>query len=444
MGKWMKILGGIGVLAVGVIVAGVAILMSQDFNEYKGLIAEKAKEATGRDLKIDGDLNLEISLNPAIAVEGVSFANASWGSRPEMVSVKKFAAEVSLIPLLSGQVVVNRLVVEGVDLLAETNKDGLGNWEFAPGAKEEAATDDGASGDAQIPAVDQVVIKDVKVTYKDGKTGEEYRVALDSMSAQAGGTSSPVKIALAGSLNEKAFDVSGTLGSIEQMTSADAVYPVDILAKALGVETSFTGKLGTPDGNIFAEGGLKLAIASLKATLADASNIVPALKDTLAPGVDEIDLTGDMKFTGDAVAINGLAFKAGATDLAGSLKATLGGTPNVDATLTSNMIDVDELLPPSKDDGTQPAETKKADDGRVFPNDPLPLDGLKAVNAKLAFDAKKIKAGGNVVDDVSVRLSLQGGQLERQTGFGRCWRCEVSGECGPKRGGENANLKSRC
>ena len=113
MNKWIKIGGGVVVVLIGVIVAGVAILGSMDFNQYKGLVAEQAKKATGRDLTIAGDLNLEISLNPAIAVDGVTFSNAEWGSKPEMAKVDRFAAEVSLIPLLSGQIVINRLLVEG-------------------------------------------------------------------------------------------------------------------------------------------------------------------------------------------------------------------------------------------------------------------------------------------------------------------------------------------
>ena len=57
---------------IGVLVFGVAILKSTDFNEYKDLISEKAKEATGRDLVIAGDLNLEISFTPKIVVEGIA------------------------------------------------------------------------------------------------------------------------------------------------------------------------------------------------------------------------------------------------------------------------------------------------------------------------------------------------------------------------------------
>ncbi len=121
MKKWIKVLSAIFVLAVAVVVAGVAILQSLDFNEYRGLIAEQVKAATGRDLTINGELNLELSLNPAVAVEGVTFANADWGSRKDMATLKKFAAEVELLPLLSGDVRVKRLVLVGLDLWAETD-----------------------------------------------------------------------------------------------------------------------------------------------------------------------------------------------------------------------------------------------------------------------------------------------------------------------------------
>ena len=81
MKRWIKILSGLAFFAVSVVVAGIAILTSIDFNEYRGLIAEQAKALTGRELTINGSLNLELSLNPAVAVEGVTLANASWGTQ---------------------------------------------------------------------------------------------------------------------------------------------------------------------------------------------------------------------------------------------------------------------------------------------------------------------------------------------------------------------------
>lgn len=407
MSKWIKIGGGLFVVLIAVIVAGVAILGSMDFNQYKGLIAEQAKKATGRDLEIAGDLKLEISLNPAIAVNGVSFQNAKWGSRPMMATVGRFAAEVSLIPLLSGKVVVNRLLVEDVDLLAETNKDGVGNWEFAPGEKPAA---DSGGGSAALPSVDKVVMRNIKVTYKDGKTGAEHRVALEELTASAGSTNAPVKIDAKGSLNEKIFTIAGTLGSVAQMTSADGVYPVDITAEALGVKTSYKGKLGTPGGSIAVDGQLMVAVASVKKTLSEAADIVPSLKDVPAIGADKIDLSSLVTFDGKTATLGGMTLLAGKTDLAGNVRATLGGKPNVDVTLTSNLIDLDELLPAGEKKADKPAQ--EPSDGRVFPKDPLPLDGLKAVNAKVAFDGKKILMQGNEIDDLSVRLTLKDGNLQ--------------------------------
>jgi len=409
MSKWFKIAGGLVVVLVAVVIAGVAILGSMDFNQYKGVIAEQAKKATGRDLQIAGDLNLEISLNPAIAVDGVTFQNAAWGSRPEMVSIDRFAAEVSLIPLLSGQVVVNRLLVEGVDLLAETDKNGVGNWEFAPGEKPAAAESD-SGGAATLPSVDKVVMRNIKVTYKDGVTGTEHRVALNELTAAAGSADAPVKINAKGSLNEKIFTIAGTLGSVAQMTSADGIYPVDIAAEALGVKTSYKGTLGTPGGSVAVDGQVAVAIASLKSTLSEASALVPALKDVPPVGADKIDLASQVKFDGKKATLGGMTLLVGKTDLAGNVTAILGGKPNVDVTLTSNLIDLDELLPASEEKPAEPAQ--KPADGRVFPKDPLPIDGLKAADAKVAFDGKKIVVQGNEIEDVSVRLTLKGGNLQ--------------------------------
>ncbi|MEX0692892.1 MAG: AsmA family protein [Rhodospirillales bacterium] len=408
MSKWIKIAGGLVVVLVAVVVAGVAILGSMDFNQYKGLVAEQAKKATGRDLQIAGDMKLEISLNPAIAVNGVTFANANWGSKPAMVTVEKFAAEVSLIPLLTGQIVINRLLVEGVDLLAETDKNGVGNWEF--GAAEKSAEASGGGGVGALPSIDKVVMRDIKVTYKDGITGVEHRVALDELTAAAGSVSTPVKIDARGSLNEKIFTASGTLGSVAQMTSADSVYPVDIVAEALGVKTSYKGTLGTPGGSIAVDGQMAVNIASLKETLSEAADIVPELKDVPAIGADKIDLASRVKFDGKTATLSGMTLLAGKTDLAGNVTAVISGKPTVDVTLTSNLIDLDELLPASEKKAEKPAE--KPADGRVFPIDPLPLEGLRAVNAKVAFDGKKIVIQSNQIDDVMVRLSLKDGNLQ--------------------------------
>ena len=72
--KW--ILTGLLALVVAVVVAGVAILSTMDFEEYRGVIEAEAEKATGRKLTVAGAIDLDISLSPAISIEDIRFANA--------------------------------------------------------------------------------------------------------------------------------------------------------------------------------------------------------------------------------------------------------------------------------------------------------------------------------------------------------------------------------
>ena len=115
MKKLKRIVTGVVAVLVAIMVAGYVILSTMDFEDLRETIQAEARAATGRDLIIAGPINLEISLTPAIQLEQVTFANAEWGSRPEMVTLDRFEVEVALIPLFSGDIEVRRLVIVRAD-----------------------------------------------------------------------------------------------------------------------------------------------------------------------------------------------------------------------------------------------------------------------------------------------------------------------------------------
>jgi hypothetical protein len=164
VGKIAAIVGGLVVVVV--VVLG-AVLASLDFNDMKGLVAEQVKDATGRELVMAGNLDLELSLSPSLTLRDVSFKNAKWGSRPEMAKLAHFSAEVALIPLISGNVEVKRLVLDGLDLVLETDAKGQGNWVFETGGK---AAGEAAEGGGALPKVDNVLIKNITVLWRDGQS----------------------------------------------------------------------------------------------------------------------------------------------------------------------------------------------------------------------------------------------------------------------------------
>jgi uncharacterized protein involved in outer membrane biogenesis len=417
MGRWVKVLSIIGVLVIAVIVAGVAILKSIDFNQYKGLIAEKAKEATGRDLKIDGKLELLISLSPKVAVEGVSFANASWGSRPQMVAVKKFAAEMSLIPLLSGQIEIKQVILEGVDRLAERSKDGKANWEF--GAAKPAEAKPASGGAMTLPVVHKVSLKDVKVTYKDAVAGADYALNLETVDLSAAGSGAPLKLNVKGVVNNQAFGVTGQLGSIAELAGG-GMFPLKLDVSALAATIGLDGKAGTPGGKPTTDLKLALKGASLADTLAAAAALAPQLKDVKLPVSGGYHVNAQVKLDGPTkINLENLDAAVGKTAVKGRVAANLGGArPSVDVALATDTLNLDELLPKS-DGAAKPAPA--ASDGRVFPADPLPLDGLKAADAKVKFTAKTIIVQGMQVTDVDLGVDLKSGKLQvspLSAGFG--------------------------
>ncbi|NQU56746.1 MAG: AsmA family protein [Rhodospirillales bacterium] len=408
MSKAIKILSAIGVLLIALIVAGVAIIKSIDFNQYKGLIAEQAKAATGRDLTISGDLDLAISLTPRISVDGVTFANASWGSSPNMISIKHFAAEMSLMPLLSGEIKINQVILEGVEMLAEKDKTGKANWDFGgPAAAPQAPGED---GEVILPVVNALSLKDVTVTYKDAQAGQQYALKLDTIDLKSGGLSAPLDLMLKGNINNQAFSVDGQLGSIGAI-GGGGMFPVNLDIAALKVNIGIDGKLGLPDGKPKADLKLSLNGGSLAETLAAAAALEPSLKGMELPIKGAFKISSQMKLDGPSkISLADLDASIGPLALKGRVAADLGGPrPALDVALKTDTLNLDELLPKS-DSPAAPAPAK-ADDGRVFPADPLPLDGLKAVDAKLSFDAAKIIVQGMDITNVTVNLSLKNGRL---------------------------------
>jgi uncharacterized protein involved in outer membrane biogenesis len=162
---------------VVVVVGGAAIaIYSVDFNEYRSTIAAQVKQATGRDLKIAGDLKVGISLTPTVAVDNVTFANAAWGSRPEMVRVKRFEAEMELLPLISGDIRVKRHRPHGADILLETDAKGRGR--IGPSARAAGSRAPAGGGTGKLPTVNRITFEDATITYKDGVAKKTQTVAL--------------------------------------------------------------------------------------------------------------------------------------------------------------------------------------------------------------------------------------------------------------------------
>ena len=124
---WLVVVAAI--LGTGIWIANGALINA---SQLKSELRRGVQRATGRELTISGPLHIAMGLAPVITAEGVSLANAPGGSAPTMVSAGSIQARVALLPLLSGQVVLENLVLKNAAVLVETGADGALNWQFRP------------------------------------------------------------------------------------------------------------------------------------------------------------------------------------------------------------------------------------------------------------------------------------------------------------------------
>ncbi|MDZ4735643.1 MAG: AsmA family protein [Rhodospirillaceae bacterium] len=392
------ILIAIVVVLVGLVVTGYAILKSLDLNDYKAVLAEKVKEATGRDLTLAGDIELEISFKPRLAVNGVSFANAEWGSGAEMATVERLEAQVDLIPLLSSEVRINRFALIGVDILLETDANGTPNWGL-PGATDGSAGTSGTGGADYSFAVDEIAIERARVTYRDGATGETQIVAIESLTASAASPSDPIAIAFAGSLNNSPISADGTIPSITTIRAGGAM-PIDLTLEGGGATITAKGAV-SPEA-------FDLMLTVGGASLAD----LGALSGAVLPQLGPYSLAAHVTNPDGVYHLGGLDMKIGESTLTGEASLALGGTrPRITAALQSTLLDLKDfgVEPPAASDG---GGTGDADgDGRLFPDDPLPLDALRMVDATVTFTGTRVIKEPVTLENVAADLVLENGRL---------------------------------
>lgn len=118
------ILGIAGGLVLLLLVAVAIAVWTVDVNQFVAPIQKRVKEATGRDLTIDGGVRLSLGLEPKLVLNDVHFGNAAWAKEKDLASAKQVEADVALLPLLQRRFEVIRLNLVDPVITLETNAGG--------------------------------------------------------------------------------------------------------------------------------------------------------------------------------------------------------------------------------------------------------------------------------------------------------------------------------
>jgi AsmA protein len=177
--KWVSI--GLGGLLALILIGVLVVVWLVDPNRFKPRIEAAVRDATGREFTLVGDIDLGFFPWLALRTGEGRFGNApGFGSEP-MVSWRGAQLGAKLFPLLSGELVADRVRLTGVDVRLVRHADGHGNWEGI--GSQQPTTPEAGGGttlridgveieDGRISFVDETVPRRVEVTGFDFTTDE--------------------------------------------------------------------------------------------------------------------------------------------------------------------------------------------------------------------------------------------------------------------------------
>ncbi len=355
----LAIAGGVVLL----VLLGVAIAVwTVDPNQLIGPIQARIKAATGRDVAIGGGIDLKLGLEPKLVVNDVRFGNAPWAKTPDMLTAKSVEAQVALLPLLQRRFDLVRLTLVDPVIVLETNKEGRGNWELAP---PKSATGEPAADNAgEMLAIGDLAVTRGALSYRDGATGAETHVVIDTLTLQARDARSPVSAEFRGTIDGIAVALTGNLGPLATLAQRRLPYPVAVKGEIAGRKSSVALEVQRSD---------------------------------------------------NLVELQNIEASSGASDVKGKLGIRHAGAQTAwTLDLSSRSLALADLVLPI----AAPAPAKRAPvpgggSRYMFPDTPLPLESLKNGNAsgEIAI-SRLLLEDGRALDNVRVRFALRDGKLD--------------------------------
>jgi len=227
MSKVVKIAAwAVGAIVALFLIVVIVVAVTFDPNDYKPTIVEKVKEATGRDLVIQGDIGL--SLFPWIGAEvgKVSLGNApGFGDEP-FAAVDSAGVKLKLLPLLTRSVKLDTLVLHGLRLNLTTKKDGTTNWQDmagGEGAPAEGGTEGGGTSAAPVAAlaIGGLDVRDAQVVWDDRQAGARYRISDLALRSGAIEPGEPTDVSMNFDLESNAPEMTGKV-TLETVVTVDA------------------------------------------------------------------------------------------------------------------------------------------------------------------------------------------------------------------------------
>ncbi|RLA09381.1 MAG: hypothetical protein DRQ54_02840 [Gammaproteobacteria bacterium] len=442
-----------------------AIIATQviDTDDIKKLAADQVAAQTGRQLTIDGEIGMSIFPWLSLDLGHTSLSNApGFGTEP-MIEVEQISVSLKLLPLLSGNIQLDTIELDGLKADLQIDADGQSNFADLAGepsvaAQQPATTpvQKSSSGGMALAifTLGGIEITNARIHWRDQTTGTDIDVHDLNLESGVIFPGQPVDIVLDAvvELIDPAL-ITQLSGSAELLISNDfnqiTLTPFIVEIAATG-ESLPNGKLNTSlstaiavdlaadtlaiDGLALAALGLELKAGLAVTQLSEAPqvtaelNIAPfnaqkLLKALAMPAIETADedvlknISAGLKITADEnqATLSNLTIQLDQTQINGEARVVNFDNPAINFQLALDSIDLDRYLPPPPPDPVKPTPTTPAVPQTASAEEPLNLGESLAGLAALTLDGSltigKLKISNIRSNDISLKVKANKGRL---------------------------------
>ncbi|PWC75407.1 AsmA family protein [Azospirillum sp. TSH64] len=410
-------LAGLAVTA-GLLLAAPSLI---DWNAYKGIIAERVSQATGRQVELRGDVGFTLLPSPALTVRDARLANAAGAAEPDMVRLKKLDARVALGPLLGGRIQVESIALVEPTFVVEVLKDGRINWDLSTAGTRGGDGLGAAEGLVSAVSFDQVLIDNGTIIYRDDRNGRTETVAGLSARIAAGSLNGPFQIQ--GDFRLRGLPLHGeatagrfTEGAAVPVRATLSMPHTDATLRFAGILTGGGNSGGSGGGGSKVQG-------DLRAEGSDFAKLIDSQKSSWAPAAlaQPFSLRSTVEAGTSLATFSGLEAQLGDTRATGNATLRAGDPakreePRTELTLAVNRLDLDAWLAQGARNGGKTASTPSAASGTADSSGAAKAPALSVVlpagvEAKLDVAVDAIAYNRGVVRQGRIEASLSGGRL---------------------------------
>lgn len=431
MAKAFKIIGIILLILILLIGAGIfAIVHFVDPNKFKSDINNAVYEKTGRHLTIQGNLSWSFFPWVGFKVNNVQLSNAAGFSDKPFASAKKIDISLSVMPLLTGNIDVNNIELDSLQVNLSKNAKGISNWADLASKHADAAsaTSDNAKA-TETPSTDSkpgsldfsianLTVVNGDINYNDQQQNKSYNISKIYINGSNIGTKDvfPLTFSATIAAGEIAkpitFSVDGQY-NIPPDLSTVAINQLDIKLDSLELQGDISAKdLQT---NPSFQGDIHLTPLDLRTFLTDFKIKLPAMKkeDALE------NVTADIAFNGNTKNISLKPFNIGLDDskLTGNVDVKNLKDPSINFKLSLNQLNIDDYLPPKakaskSSTGSSNASGNTSSASKADTPINLPTNMLRGLKLNGSLQISQLVVSNLHVSNVNANLNANAGKIK--------------------------------